>query len=352
MATTSRRGDRETGDSARPVDAIENPVTGERLTFLATGRDTAGEFTRVRFLLPPRGQGTPSHFHTMLSERFEVVSGRLNVIVEGTPDGSKGPIVLGPGESASVPPHTVHRFWNATDEETVFEAEVRPSGGFERFMRASFGLARDGMTGKSGIPRNVFELGLLMQGADVYMPGPPVAVQRTVFGALASTARRLGYLPSFERSTDPSAGTAGASQRAQRKRVHEKALEKLNVRVQELATAVGWVSLGMGLSLVLAPRWSAGLIGWGERARLAGAIGAADLVIGPAILLGRDRAWWMLARAILNAVITGVYARVLTAGTLQRGRAVAGVVGMSALTLTDYFLARRLRDAEERADGG
>jgi hypothetical protein len=104
MTTTSREGDRESRDAARTVDAIENPVTGERLKFLTTGRDTEGKFTRVRFVLPPHGRGTPSHFHTILSERFEVVSGLLHVVVEGTRDGSKSPLILGPGEPSSVPP--------------------------------------------------------------------------------------------------------------------------------------------------------------------------------------------------------------------------------------------------------
>ena len=61
--------------------------------------------------------------------------------------------------------------------------------------------------------------------------------------------------------------------------------------------------------------------------------------------LVRDRAQWMLARAALNAAIALIYARALTTGTPRRGRAVGGVVEMSALTLTDYLLARRLRDA-------
>jgi hypothetical protein len=131
-----------------------------------------------------------------------------------------------------------------------------------------------------------------------------------------------------------------------------KALEKFDLQAQELATFVGWVSLEMGISLSLAPRRSARLLGWGERTRLAATMGVADLVIGPAILLGRTHARWLLVRATLNAVIALVYARVLMGGTPQRGRAVAGVVGMSILTFTDYSLARRLRDAEDRADGG
>ena len=345
-------------DEGRKVDTktggdgmIENPLSGERLTFLATGRETDGAFTRVRFLIPPHGKGTPAHFHTILSERFEVVSGWLNVIVGEASDGSESPFVLGPGESASVPPYTVHRFWNATDEDTVFEAEVRPAGGFEFFMRASFGLARDGKTTDDGVPRNPFELGLLMRPADIYLPGLPVALQRTIFGVLASTARRLGCGPGFERYADPSASPSGeesVKERGHRKGVHEKALEQTDGRVQELTTAVGWVSLMMGLALTLAPRRSAallGLLGRDERVGLARAVGVADLVIGPALLFSRYRARWMLARAILNAVIALIYARALKDRTPRRKRAVGGVVGMTVLTLTDYLLARRVSDA-------
>ena len=183
--------------AVRSGETIENVVTGERLTFLAALRETDGAYTRVRFTLPPRGSGTRPHLHTTLSERFEVVSGRLSVSLEGAP-----PFELARGESACVPPYTVHRFWNGTDEETVFEAEVRPPGGFEAFMRASFGLARDGRTGRGGVPRNPLELGLLMQPADVYLPGVPVPAQKAVFGALASAARRLGYETRFRRYAD------------------------------------------------------------------------------------------------------------------------------------------------------
>lgn len=113
-------------------------------------------------------------------------------------------------------------------------------------------------------------------------------------------------------------------------------------RARELAAAVGWISLGIGIPLTLAPGRSAVFLGWEGRPRLARAIGAADLVVGPALLPS-----WKRVRAISNAIIAGIYSRVLTTETHQRGRAVGGVVGMSVLTLTDYFLARRLWTAEE-----
>ncbi|MDP8951532.1 MAG: cupin domain-containing protein [Actinomycetota bacterium] len=337
-----------TAEGVRSGDTVENVVSGERLTFLATSRDTGGAYTRVRFTLPPRGAGTPLHLHTTLSERFEVVSGRLSVVCGG----GEPPIVLAPGDSASVPPYTVHRFWNPTDEETVFEAEVRPAGGFEAFMRTSFGLARDGRTSRGGMPRNPMELGLLMQPADVYLPGLPVPVQKAVFGALASAARRLGYETRFRLYADPAAredGTSDATDAADRAisgGAYRLALRKVDERVQELAAVVGWVSLGMGSALTLSPRSSAASLGWGDRTRLARAVGVADLIVGPALLLSRDRAQWMLARALLNVAISGVYAWSLTTGTPRRGRALGGMVGMSALTVIDYLLAQRLRSVE------
>ncbi len=54
----------------------------------------------------------------------------------------------------------------------------------------------------------------------------------------------------------------------------------------------------------------------------------------------------MLARALLNAVICLVYARVLAEGDNRGKEAKAGVVLMAALTLFDYALSRRLRRAE------
>jgi len=47
--------------------------------------------------------------------------------------------------------------------------------------------------------------------------------------------------------------------------------------------------LGMGLALIFAPDRTAALLGWGSRVRLARVVGVADLVVGPALLLGRRR---------------------------------------------------------------
>lgn len=127
-------------------------------------------------------------------------------------------------------------------------------------------------------------------------------------------------------------------------------LRELDRHMQGLATGVGWISLGIGLLLTFAPEKGDALLGWGERPHLARAIGVVDLIVGPGLLLDRNRrSQWMLARAILNAVIALIYVGVLTTDLPRQNRAIGGAGLMSALTVTDYSLSRRLRDATVEA---
>lgn len=121
---------------------------------------------------------------------------------------------------------------------------------------------------------------------------------------------------------------------------------KSGERARGLGTGIGWISLSLGLALTLAPRKTAGFLGWSGRERLARTIGAADLVVGTRLLVSTRPARWMHARTLLNVVIGGAYAGVLAGGTSERGRAIFGVCLMSALTANDYSLSRRLREIE------
>ena len=116
-------------------------------------------------------------------------------------------------------------------------------------------------------------------------------------------------------------------------------------RAQRLATGVGWVSLVLGVAMTLDPRGSANLLGWADRGAISRLVGAADLVLAAGLLMGRRRAVWLLARALLNAAICLVYLRVLTEGRARAGGAGAGL--MAALTVFDYSLSRRLRGVEK-----
>jgi hypothetical protein len=132
------------------------------------------------------------------TEKYDVLEGKLDVYV-----GKKNHLALVSGQSASVPLKVPHTFWNATDELTVFEAEIRPADDFEKTLRAADGLARDGKTSKRGVPKNPLELGLIYQMAQSYQPGMPLPMQKAIAGTLARIARWRGYDPDFPQYTRP-----------------------------------------------------------------------------------------------------------------------------------------------------
>jgi uncharacterized cupin superfamily protein len=63
-------------------DVVENPLTGERVTFLETVGDTGGDLLRFEYVLPP-GWFVPAHIHPRQEERHEVFSGTLRGRVGG-----------------------------------------------------------------------------------------------------------------------------------------------------------------------------------------------------------------------------------------------------------------------------
>ena len=116
--------------------------------------------------------------------------------------------------------------------------------------------------------------------------------------------------------------------------------------VRVLASGIGWISLGIGLALTLAPLKSASFLGMGYLKGSARVFGAVDLIVGTGLLLGRRRSRWMSARALLNAVLAVGYARTLAVEKPPPIRARGGLIAMICLTVFDHTLSRRLRGIE------
>ncbi len=178
---------------------IENPISGERVTFVATAEETDGEYTRIRTEISAGGRGTVLHYHLAYTEEFTVLEGTLNMCV-----GRGNERALEKGESVLVPLRTPHRFWNASSRPAVFEVEVRPSRSFETALRAQAGLVADGRTNPKAVPKNLFELALIYELSESYIAGLPLFLQARLFGALARIARWRGYDPEFSQYTKPS----------------------------------------------------------------------------------------------------------------------------------------------------
>ncbi|RTE11734.1 cupin domain-containing protein [Paenibacillus whitsoniae] len=163
---------------------IENPMIGDRVTFVRTSAETDGEYELVRVVLQPGG-GTPLHYHTAFSEQFEVEEGQLGMVCDGRT------IVLLPGDSVVSSIGSIHRFYNDSTEPVVFLTTVRPARYFEYFLRLSYGLARDGKLRSNGIPKSLLDAAVFFHWGETYMPNVSLKVQKAIFGTLYRIARML-----------------------------------------------------------------------------------------------------------------------------------------------------------------
>src|SRR5919106_3682785 len=174
----------------RTGDTIENQITGERITFLATSADTNGEAVVIETVVEPDGFVAAAHVHPKQEERFEVVAGTLGLKV------GNDEIVAGPGETMTVPAGTPHRFWNAGADDVRFRCEVRPALEFEQLLETMFALAADGSTNRKGMP-NLLRLAVIAHAHfdTVRLPFPPALVQRIGLALGAPGGRMGGYEP-------------------------------------------------------------------------------------------------------------------------------------------------------------
>ena len=100
--------------------------------------------------------------------------------------------VLRPGQKAVAERNTLHRFRNPTGEPTTFLVELRPGhAGFEKALKAGYGLARDGRTLSDGTPKNPYHLAVLLEWSELRVPGI-LTVAEPLFRLLAKRARRKG----------------------------------------------------------------------------------------------------------------------------------------------------------------
>ena len=173
---------------ARAGDEIENPVSGERIVFRKTARETNGELVAFDYALRPGGSVPFAHVHPHQEERFEIVSGRGRIRV------GRKVVVAGAGETTVVSAGTAHRLWNDGDEELRAIVEFRPALRIEEGFEQLFGLAREGKIGRLGLP-NPFQLAVMAQEFrdEVFLAWLPPAVQSALASLLAPLGRLLGY---------------------------------------------------------------------------------------------------------------------------------------------------------------
>lgn len=191
---------------AQRDDVIENPITGERITFLDTAEDTDGALLRADFSLKPGGFLPGGvHTHPYQEERFEVTSGALGVRV------GRRKHVLKPGQAVVVPPGVIHSWWNAGAGQMEGVVEFRPALDMEGVFESSFALARDGRLSEKGLPHPLQAIALLDEFVDeLGVPGLPHRLQQAIVRLLAPLARKRGYRGRYRsRNSDTASTVAG-----------------------------------------------------------------------------------------------------------------------------------------------
>jgi quercetin dioxygenase-like cupin family protein len=175
-------------------ETIENPLSGERITWVETAASSKGEVLAFDLDLRPGAAVAAEHRHLRQEERFTVTSGTIGLSVARTERS------LAAGEDAIVPPGVAHHWWNGGDVSAVVRVELRPALESEVFFETLFGLARDGKTNSKGVPD-------LLQIAVAYadlgdscsrLVRPPLAVQKMVLTPLVPLARRLGRRAAYQ----------------------------------------------------------------------------------------------------------------------------------------------------------
>lgn len=173
---------------AHTGQTLENPASGERITFRKTSAATGGELLAIDLELPA-GRRVPGgqHIHPKQEERFEVVEGTMRFRM------GRRRVVAGPGEVVVVPPGQKHDFANVGDDDALVRVEVRPALRMEQLFETAVGLAEQGRTMLGGIPRPL-DLALFTEEFEDEVQGafPPRPLQRIVLAPLAWLARQRG----------------------------------------------------------------------------------------------------------------------------------------------------------------
>jgi quercetin dioxygenase-like cupin family protein len=164
---------------------LENPASGERITFRATAAQTNGELVAIDLELPAgRRVPGPLHVHPKQEERFEVLEGTMRFRL------GRERIVAEAGDVVVVPAGVRHDFANAGPTDARVHVEIRPALEMERMFETAVALAEQGRVTRGGIPKPL-DLALFTREFDdeVRAAFPPRWLQRIALAPLAWLAR-------------------------------------------------------------------------------------------------------------------------------------------------------------------
>jgi quercetin dioxygenase-like cupin family protein len=174
----------QTSDSQHLSDdeLIYDPHRRQRYRFRRAGENLVADV----WVEP--GGNVPAHIHPALEERFEVISGRVQLKVDGRTQ------VAEAGERAVAPVGSKHSFANPGPDPAQLRVEVHPAGRLEDFLRDAAHGARERYYTRHGLPgsfRGAFWMAEFVERyRDTTMIcSPPPFVQRLTLAPLRLFSR-------------------------------------------------------------------------------------------------------------------------------------------------------------------
>lgn len=147
--------------------------------------DTEGKLLEMEWELPAKGWAPRPHVHPRLTEEYEVIDGSLDVLV-GTEWRT-----LRAGESASVPPGTVHTFRVGAGPVRVRNLH-RPALDFEPYVKRLCSAANARRLGQLTGIRALLYIAVLVSEFPLHSRAPGRLLNAAV-PALAAFGRLVGF---------------------------------------------------------------------------------------------------------------------------------------------------------------
>ena len=154
---------------------------------VAIRRSTA-ELIEVEVTYGPGGERPPAHLHPHQDEAFEVLSGTIDVRIDGEERS------YGPGDAFEVPRGAVHQMWNPAEQPARAIWQTRPAGRTHQWFSALDSLQRSGRVDAKGMPGPLAMGVLLTRYRDVFrLAARPRSLVRAALAALSVAGRLRGY---------------------------------------------------------------------------------------------------------------------------------------------------------------
>lgn len=153
------------------------------------------------------------------------------------------------------------------------------------------------------------------------------------------------FTPSHKSGSTPSASSGDESRDRLRRRGrslrYSHRADRQRSNETGLADALGWVSMGLGLAALLAPRGLGRAIGMPEHAGLLRMIGLRELTSGVGLLTQHDQTPWLWSRVAGDAMDLALLGTALRPGNPGRARALGAMVAVAGITAADVSASLR-----------